>query len=72
MQMQFHLFSLAETEPRMAAQIQVTAKQFALQVEQLGELSAGLDQRGGFGAEDVAAHWQQIYDCMMLCIPATE
>ncbi len=42
LQLQFHLLSLEEADPQVATQMQATAKQFALQVERLNELSVGL------------------------------
>jgi len=42
LQMQFHLLSLEDVEPRVATQMQSTAARFAEQTEQLDELSAGL------------------------------
>ncbi|MBX9913528.1 MAG: hypothetical protein K2Y25_06495 [Pseudomonadaceae bacterium] len=42
LQMQFHLLSLEDADPRVAAQMQAAAEQFAEQNEQLDELSAGL------------------------------
>lgn len=42
LQMQFHLLSLEDADPQVAAQMQATAKQFAQQVEQLDELGGGL------------------------------
>ena len=42
LQMQFHLLSLEEADPRVASQMRETVELFAQQTEQLDELSAGL------------------------------